>query len=189
MQKGSLEVITGCMFSGKSTELERRVDRLLIAHRKVVTFKPQIDTRSDQIKTHSGLVLDAISVNEKKPAEILQYVDDDVEVVAIDEAQFFTKELVDVVGQLIDKGVRVVVAGLDTDFRRVPWEPMPTLMALANEVTKFSAVCMAKTRRRQKCGQNAICTQRVSGGDRLVEIGADDKYEARCLTHYEPPAK
>jgi thymidine kinase len=180
------------MFSGKSEELCRRVNRLLIAKREVRSFKPKVDERSPGIQSHSGFSIDgAIAINEKNPSEILQYVDDNVEAVAIDEAQFFTNELIGVIDQLIEKGMRVIVAGLDTDYMRRPWEPIPSLMALANpdSVAKLGAVCMAKTRRRQRCGQPANCTQRISGGSQLIEIGANDKYEARCLTHYEPPSK
>lgn len=189
MKKGSLEVITGCMFSGKSEELLRRAKRAFIAHETVKLFKPSIDKRynENKISSHSGLAEDAICIEIDKPLSILKYLKNiDPKVVAIDEAQFFTQDLVYLVEQLIDSGVRVIIAGLDTDYRRKPWEPIPTLMALANSVTKLNAICVACVCG-NRCGRDANCTQRVSGGLERIEVGGNDIYEARCLEHHYIP--
>lgn len=189
MEKGISEVITGCMFSGKTEELLRRTKRALIAHEIVRLFKPSTDNRhsEDKISSHSGLAQEAICIDPENPFDILIHLQDvNCDVVAIDEAQFFNEDLVLLVESLIGKGIRVIIAGLDTDYKRKPWEPIPTLMALANFVTKFNAICVARVGE-STCGKEANCTQRVGGGVERVEVGGEDIYEARCLDHYSFP--
>jgi len=190
VEKGTTEVITGCMFSGKSEELLRRTKRAIIAHETVRLFKPSIDKRhgEDKISSHSGLAQEAICIDPEKPFDILIHLQDiNCDVVAIDEAQFFNEDLfMLLVDDLVDMGIRVIIAGLDTDYKRKPWEPIPTLMALANSVTKFNAICVARVGE-STCGKDANCTQRVGGGVERVEIGGEDIYEARCLDHHSIP--
>jgi len=188
MKKGWIEVITGCMFSGKSEELIRRVRRAKIARQKVQVFKSSLDTRYDEAKvvSHSGARVEAISVDH--PEEIIAKIDDDTQVVAIDEAQFFSEKIVDVIEFLADRGIRVIVAGLDLDFRGEPFGPMPALLARAEKVDKLTAICMV-------CGEEATRTQRIIDGkpasyyDPVVMIGAQEKYEARCRRHHIVPDK
>ena len=188
MKKGWIEVITGCMFSGKSEELIRRVRRAKIARQKVQVFKSSLDTRYDEAKvvSHSGAKVEAISVDH--PEEIIAKIDDDTQVVAIDEAQFFSEKIVDVIEFLADRGIRVIVAGLDLDFRGEPFGPMPALLARAEKVDKLTAICMV-------CGEEATRTQRIIDGkpasyyDPVVMIGAQEKYEARCRKHHIVPDK
>ncbi|HDH63427.1 MAG TPA: thymidine kinase [Firmicutes bacterium] len=188
MKKGWIEVITGCMFSGKSEELIRRVRRAKIARQKVQVFKSSLDTRYDEAKvvSHSGAKVEAISVDH--PEEIIAKIDDDTQVVAIDEAQFFSEKIVDVIEFLADRGIRVIVAGLDLDFRGEPFGPMPALLARAEKVDKLTAICMV-------CGEEATRTQRIIDGkpasyyDPVVMIGAQEKYEARCRRHHIVPDK
>jgi thymidine kinase len=186
-QKGSLEVITGSMFCGKTDELIRRLRRAKIAKQKIQVFKPKIDNRYAEAKvtSHAGSEFDAAPVD--KAADIRAQVADDTTVVAIDEAQFLDGDIVQVVNALADNGVRVIVAGLDTDFRGEPFGAMPHLTALAEHVDKLHAICMV-------CGQDASRTQRlVDGkpahyGDPVVIVGAAEMYEARCREHHEVPA-
>ena len=188
MKKGWIEVIAGCMFSGKSEELIRRVRRAKIARQKVQVFKSSLDTRYDEAKvvSHSGAKVEAISVDH--PEEIIAKIDDDTQVVAIDEAQFFSEKIVDVIEFLADRGIRVIVAGLDLDFRGEPFGPMPALLARAEKVDKLTAICMV-------CGEEATRTQRIIDGkpasyyDPVVMIGAQEKYEARCRRHHIVPDK
>ncbi|RLD15264.1 MAG: thymidine kinase [Caldiserica bacterium] len=188
MKKGWIEVIAGCMFSGKSEELIRRVRRAKIARQKVQVFKSSLDTRYDEAKvvSHSGAKVEAISVDH--PEEIIAKIDDDTQVVAIDEAQFFSEKIVDVIEFLADRGIRVIVAGLDLDFRGEPFGPMPALLARAEKVDKLTAICMV-------CGEEATRTQRIIDGkpasyyDPIVVIGAQEKYEARCRRHHIVPDK
>ncbi len=188
MKKGWIEVITGCMFSGKSEELIRRVRRAKIARQKVQVFKSSLDTRYDEAKvvSHSGAKVEAISVDH--PEEIIAKIDNDTQVVAIDEAQFFSEKIVDVIEFLADRGIRVIVAGLDLDFRGEPFGPMPALLARAEKVDKLTAICMV-------CGEEATRTQRIIDGkpasyyDPIVMIGAQEKYEARCRRHHIVPDK
>lgn len=181
---GWIEVICGPMFSGKTEELIRRVRRAAYARQKVEIFKPKIDTRYHDldIVSHSRQSLTARPV--AAAGEILELASADVEVVGIDEAQFFDRTLVEVCQKLADRGVRVVVAGLDQDFRGLPFEPMPELLALAEFVTKALAICVV-------CGNPAGRSQRVTrAGDRVL-IGAGEAYEARCRRCHtvgeEPP--
>lgn len=181
---GSLEVIAGSMFAGKSEELIRLVKRAQIARQRVLVFKPSIDGRYDQsrVVSHDGSGIHALTVAPDRPQDMLAAVaaqEVPVQVVAIDEAQFFTPDIVDVVQELIGRGVRVIAAGLDTDFAGRPFGSMPQLLALADEVMKLKAVCM-------RCGQPARHTQRLIHGrpapldSPLILIGGADAYEARC---------
>jgi thymidine kinase len=185
---GHVELICGSMFSGKSEELIRRVRRAQIARQNVMVFSNQIDIRygEAQVASHSGANLSARPI--KRAADIWQHWDESINVVAIDEAQFFDWEITEVVAQLAARGVRVIVAGLDTDFRGEPFGPMPILMAQAEEVTKLNAICMV-------CGGPASRTQRLVDGepagydDPLVVVGANEMYEARCRHHHQVPRK
>lgn len=169
---GWIEIICGSMFSGKTEELIRRLRRAQIAKQRVAIFKPAVDTRySDQhIVSHNGMSLPSVVVAHA--TEILAHTTD-VDVIAIDEAQFFDLTLVDVCEQLADKGCRVIVAGLDQDYLGQPFEPMPQLLAVAEYITKTLAICMV-------CGNPANRTQRVTLSDERVLVGASDAYEARC---------
>ncbi|HWC76956.1 MAG TPA: thymidine kinase [Blastocatellia bacterium] len=175
---GWIEVITGGMFSGKSEELIRRVRRAEIARQRVQIFKPGIDSRFDvkRIVSRDNRGIDAMAVNNA--TEVRANVVIGVKVVGIDEVQFFDDHIVDVCMELADAGVRVIVAGLDQDYLRRPFGPMPHLLAIAEYVSKMHAVCV-------RCGGPAHYTQRVSGGDSQIEIG-DGSYEARCRMCYEP---
>lgn len=183
---GSIEVICGSMFSGKTDELIRRLVRATIAKQKVQVFKPAIDIRYavEKVASHTGSTFDAIPV--EKAADIRSRLDADTTVVGIDEAQFFDPEVVDVSKELASRGVRVLVAGLDTDFRGEPFGSMPTLMAVAENVLKLHAICMS-------CGDEASRTQRLVNDkparydDPVVIVGASEMYEARCRRHHEVP--
>jgi thymidine kinase len=174
-----LEVICGPMFSGKSEELIRRLRRAQIARQRVQIFKPAIDNRysDDCIVSHSEHSLAAQVV--KSSDEILSLLDDRVQVVGIDEVQFFDVGIVKVCEKLANLGKRVIVAGLDLDYRGIPFEPVPQLMAIAEFVTKTLAVC-------HQCGAPASRTQRISATKDRVVIGAVDCYEARCRRCHEP---
>jgi len=170
---GWIEVITGSMFSGKTEELIRRVHRVEYAQQKCQVFKPEIDNRyeAEYIVSHSQMK--ASSQQVSSVAEIRQQVEADTEVVAIDEVQFFGDGIVELCTELADAGKRVIVAGLDQDYRGLPFGPMPTLLAIAEYVTKNLAICV-------KCGNPANRTQRLRGGTDRVLVGAADIYEARC---------
>jgi thymidine kinase len=174
---GWIEVITGSMFSGKSEELIRRLRRAQIAKQKVAIFKPHIDTRfsSDHIISHNEQKIASVSV--KNAAEILTK-SEQAKVVGVDEGQFFGPELVDVCDTLAAQGKRVIVAGLDQDYRGLPFEPMPQIMAIAESVTKTLAICVV-------CGNPANRTQRISSDTDRVVVGATDIYEARCRKCHE----
>jgi thymidine kinase len=174
---GSIEIIAGGMFSGKSEELIRRLRRAVIARQRVQVFKPMIDDRfaSDDIVSRDDRRLKAIAVATS--AELLARVEIGVQVVGIDEVQFFDDGVVEVCMQLADAGIRVIAAGLDQDYMRRPFGPMPALLAVAEEVSKMHAVCV-------RCGGAAHYSQRVSGGDAQVQVG-DASYEARCRSCYE----
>ena len=178
-ETGWIEVITGCMFSGKTEELIRRLRRTKIAKQKVVIFKPNIDTRysTNSIVSHSEQSLPSILI--KNVNEILDLVED-AQVIGIDEAQFFSNDLIDVCNQLADDGKRVIVAGLDMDYRGVPFEPMPQILSVAEYITKSLAICV-------ECGNPADRTQRKTHSSERVIVGAADVYEARCRKcHYIP---
>lgn len=181
---GHIEVICGSMFCGKTEELIRRVRRAIIAKQKVKVFKPSIDDRYgiQNVTSHNGQQFDAIPVQSSH--ELLKLANGGTTVVAIDEAQFFDDGIVDVVQELADKhGIRVIIAGLDLDFRGEPFGPMPSLLSVAEEVTKLHAICVV-------CGENASRTQRLVNGqpakyhDPIVMIGAQESYEARCRKHH-----
>ena len=171
-------MIAGSMFSGKSEELIRRLRRARIARLRVQVFKPEIDVRfsKDHIVSHSEMRHESTAV--KSAAEILERVAPETEVVGIDEAQFFDEDLVDLATRLADRGVRVIVAGLDQDFMRRPFGPMPSLLSLAEFVDKMHAICVV-------CGSPAHFTQRTAGGEELVQVGDIESYEARCRACYE----
>jgi thymidine kinase len=174
------------MFSGKTDELIRRLRRARIARLKVQVFKPVIDNRyhAEKVKSHAGNEFDALPVNSS--AEILPHLDSDTSVVGIDEAQFFDDGIVMVAEELAERGVRVIVAGLDMDFRGDPFGCMPVFMAIAEKVDKYQAICMV-------CGEAACRTQRLVNGqpahysDPVVIVGASEMYEARCRLHHEVP--
>lgn len=188
LQKGWIEVICGPMFAGKSEELIRRVKTLSYAHQKIVAFKPAIDNRYDKsaIASHNGEKYQAFAI--KSAEDILPLVESDVQVVAIDEVQFFKDSIVSICESLADRGVRVIVAGLDTDFRGEPFGVMPLLLARAEFVTKLSAACTV-------CGCAATRTQRLVDGkpanydDPIILVGAKESYEARCRKHHIVPNK
>jgi thymidine kinase len=169
---GWIEVICGSMFSGKTEELIRRLKRANFAHQRVQIFKPAIDVRySDKnVVSHDRNSIEANNVDSSQNILLLAT---DVDVIGIDEVQFFDDGIVDVCNQLADRGVRVICAGLDMDYLGKPFGPMPALMAVAEHVTKVHAICV-------KCGQPAHHSHRISGGDKLVMLGEQDKYEPLC---------
>lgn len=181
---GRLELICGPMFSGKSEELLRRVRRATIAQRHVTVVKPAIDNRyaTTEIVSHAGTTVRADIVGD--PADLLAVERGERDVIAIDEVQFFGAELLWVVDELLSRGVDVIAAGLDLDFRRRPWGVVPMLLCLAERVDKLLAVC-------EVCGEDAALTQRLvhgrpaSASDDTVRIGGHDLYEARCRDCYE----
>lgn len=183
---GSIEVICGSMFCGKTEELIRRLRRAVIARRKVQVFKPSIDMRynSERVTSHAGNDFEAIPI--EKASEIYANLRDETEVVGIDEAQFLGTEIVDVVKTLAEKKIRVIIAGLDQDFRGEPFGSMPILLSIAEKVDKLQAICMV-------CGEPASRTQRMVNGrpahyhDPVVIVGASELYEARCRKHHEVP--
>jgi thymidine kinase len=176
---GWIEVIVGPMFSGKSEELIRRLRRAEIGKQRVQIFKPVIDQRYSKngIVSHSGLEIASEMV--KSGAEILEKVAPRTEVVGIDEAQFLGESIVADASHLAELGKRVIVAGLDTDFMGRPFEPMPRLLAVAEEITKLLAICM-------RCGNPAVHTQRLVASEELIVVGAGGMYEARCRRCFEP---
>ncbi len=184
---GYLEVICGSMFSGKSEELIRRMRRHIIARRRAVIVKPSIDTRydRDRVFSHDGNSLAARSIDPAVPEAIDELAwAEGSQVVGIDEAQFFAEGIVEVVEKLVRRGLRVLVAGLDMDFAGRPFGPMPTLMALADDVTKLKAICA-------RCGEPATFNQRLINGqparrgDPIVLVGGKETYEARCRRCHE----
>ncbi|WP_027408039.1 thymidine kinase [Anoxybacillus tepidamans] len=187
-QSGWLEVICGSMFSGKSEELIRRIRRATFAKQEVKVFKPMIDNRysEEAVVSHNGTSVIATPVASAR--EISKYISDQTDVIAIDEVQFFDEEIVEIVQKLADRGYRVIAAGLDQDFRGEPFGPVPTLMAIAESVTKLQAVCTV-------CGSPASRTQRLINGrpasyhDPIILVGASESYEPRCRHHHEVPDK
>jgi len=176
---GWIEVIVGPMFSGKSEELIRRLRRAEFARQRVQIFKPVIDQRysNTDIVSHSGLEIRSESV--RSAAEVMEKVDARTEVVGIDEAQFLGDGIVDVCDKLANLGKRVIVGGLDTDYLGRPFEPMPRLLAVAEEITKLLAICV-------RCGNPAVHTQRLVASEELIVVGATGMYEARCRRCFEP---
>jgi len=177
---GQIELVCGSMFSGKSEELIRRLKRAAIARQHVQVFKPATDTRSgsSHIVSHNGVKLEAREV--KTATEIMGQVEDKTNVIGIDEVQFFDGSIVGVIDRLANMGKRVIVAGLDQDFRGEPFEPVPQLAAIAEYVTKVLAVCV-------RCGAPANRSQRISPNtDDQVVVGAAEAYEARCRRCFDP---
>ncbi|NDF13880.1 thymidine kinase [bacterium] len=185
LQQGQVEVVCGSMFSGKTEELMRRLKRAQYAKQKIQVFKPVIDQRysTEHVQSHDANRILSTPVSSAR--EILEKVDDNTRVVGIDEAQFFDDTLVDVAQKLAYRGTRVICAGLDMDFRGQPFGPMPKLLAIAEQVTKLSAVCVV-------CGAPATRSQRMisasppSAANEQVLVGAHDYYEARCRFCHEP---
>lgn len=177
---GWIEVIAGSMFSGKSEELIRRLRRAEIARQRVQVFKPAIDNRysAEDVVSHSDQRMRSELVAQA--SDILERVRSDTQVVGIDEAQFFDMELVEVCERLADAGVRVIVAGLDQDYRGRPFEPVPQLLAIAEYITKTRAICV-------QCGQPALRSQRLGESTERVVVGAAETYEPRCRSCYEHP--
>jgi thymidine kinase len=178
-REGRIEAISGGMFSGKSEELVRRLRRAAIARQSVQVFTPSADTRQgpQRLVTRDKRELEAVSVSSS--GDLRRKVQPGVEVVGIDEAQFFDDGLVEIVSELADSGIRVIVAGLDLDFLRRPFGPMPRLLAIAEYVDKVHAVCM-------RCGAAAHYSQRIAGGGEQLQVGDTESYEARCRRCYEP---
>lgn len=187
-REGWIEVISGCMFAGKTEELIRRINVLSYAKKNIIVFKPKIDNRysDSEIVSHSGAKVPCLVV--EKAQDILKKIEADTEVVAIDEVQFFDKDIVEVCEYLADKGIRVMVAGLDKDFRGESFGVTPELLTRAEFVTKLTAVCA-------KCGAPATRTQRLVNGkpagfeDPIVMVGADESYEPRCRHCHQVPNK
>ena len=183
---GSVEVIVGSMFSGKTDELIRRLRRATIARQKVQVFKPIIDNRYavEKVASHDGNVYEAQPIDSAR--DILTHLEPGTTVVGIDEAQFFDDEIAHIANQLADQGLRVIVAGLDMDFRGEPFGPIPQLLSQADQVNKLQAICII-------CGEPAYCTQRLVNGkparynDPIVIVGAQEMYEARCRECHQVP--
>jgi thymidine kinase len=183
---GSVEVVCGSMFSGKTDELIRRLRRAAIAKQKIQVFKPAVDIRYavEKVTSHAGSDFDATPVEHAR--DIMEHLEPDTTVVGVDEAQFFDLEIVPLVSRLAERGIRVIVAGLDMDFRGEPFGCMPVLMAVAEKVDKLQAICMV-------CGEPASRTQRLVNGepanynDPVVIVGASELYEARCRKHHQVP--
>jgi|SRR5690554_557514 len=176
---GWIEVIAGCMFSGKTEELIRRLRRAQIAKQNVKIFKPEIDTRYSKnlIVSHSEQSLPSVIIKDIN--EIIE-LSKDAQVIGIDEAQFFSNDIIGICNDLANKGKRVIVAGLDQDYRGIPFEPMPQLLAIAEYITKTLAICVV-------CGNPADKTQRKTASSERVVVGASDIYEARCRKcHFIP---
>ncbi len=181
---GYLEIITGCMFAGKTEELIRRINTLEFAKRNVVVFKPAIDDRysEDYVVSHAGSKIKSHAI--VKAEEIYNYINEETDVVAIDEVQFFDESIISICDDLALKGMRVMVAGLDMNFKGEPFGVIPVLLTHAEFVTKLTAVCT-------KCGSPATRTQRLVDGnpasyhDPIILIGASESYEARCRHHHE----
>jgi thymidine kinase len=176
---GWVEVVCGCMFSGKTEEMIRRMRRAKIAQQSTIVFKPSVDDRYDvnDVVSHSDARISSILV---KTAREIEEQSASYQVVGIDEAQFIEGDLPGVVRRIANRGKRVIIAGLDTDYRGVPFEPMPTLICEAEFMTKLMAVC-------HRCGAPAHRTQRLGGGNERVLVGDNSIYEARCRNCWEPP--
>lgn len=176
---GYIEVVVGPMYSGKSEELIRRLKRAKIARQNIIVFKPHIDDRysKNDVVSHSGDSINAIAI--EKASDIYDLIDDSIQVVGIDEVQFFDNDIIDIAVDLANKGIRVIAAGLDMDFKGEPFGPTPELLAVAEFVDKIQAICSV-------CGQPATRSQRLIDGqpakydDPIIQVGAVESYEARC---------
>ncbi|MBQ7686487.1 MAG: thymidine kinase [Bacteroidaceae bacterium] len=177
IRRGRIEVICGSMFSGKTEELIRRMKRAQFAHQKVEIFKPAIDTRysDDDVVTHEGVAIHSTPVDNSSSILLLG---DECDVIGIDEAQFFDENLVDVCNELASKGIRVIIAGLDMDFRGIPFGPMPALCAVADDVTKVHAICV-------RCGALAYVSHRKVQEEKRVLLGEVNEYEPLCRVCYQ----
>jgi thymidine kinase len=183
---GWIELVCGSMFSGKTEELIRRVKRAQIARQKVQVFKPILDARyqAERVSSHDGLHWDAVAVHDAR--QVLSLIEEDTDVIAIDEVQFFDWKIADVCQELADQGRRVILAGLDMDFRGEPFGPVPLLMAQSEAIDKLQAICVV-------CGAPASRTQRLIDGqpanydDPVILVGASEVYEARCRQCHEVP--
>lgn len=175
---GWIEVVCGSMFSGKTEELIRRLKRAQIARLKVQCFKPMIDDRysKDHVMSHDASRI--LSIPVERPWQILERVEDNTRVVGIDESQFFDESIVEVAQKLANRGIRVIMAGLDQDFRGQPFEPMPKLLAVAEQVTKLNAICVV-------CGGLASRSQRLVSTEDRIAVGSKEMYEARCRLCHE----
>jgi thymidine kinase len=178
---GCIEVVCGSMFSGKTEELLRRVKRARFARLPTVVFKPKVDDRYDEVKvvTHEGLSTEAVPIASAN--EMLSLVGPNVVVVGVDEVQFFDDAVVDVVEELANRGARVICAGLDQDYKGLPFGPMPRLLAVAEYVTKLHAVCV-------RCGAEASRSQRLVAMEGQLFVGGAAAYEARCRRCFVPKA-
>lgn len=174
---GRIEVVCGSMFSGKTEELIRRMKRAVFAHQKVEIFKPAIDTRysDEDVVSHDSNSIRSTPVESSASILLLS---SDIDVVGIDEAQFLDDGLVDVCNQLANRGIRVIIAGLDMDFKGVPFGPIPALCAIADDVTKVHAICV-------KCGNLAYLSHRIVSGDKRVMLGEQTEYEPLCRECYQ----
>ncbi len=172
-RRGCIEVVCGSMFSGKTEELLRRIKRAKYARLPLVVFKPKVDDRYDEVKvvTHEGIGADAVPIASAR--DMLSLVGPNVAVVGVDEVQFFEEDVVEVVEELANRGVRVICAGLDQDYRGAPFGPIPKLMAIAEYVTKLHAVCA-------RCGGEASRSQRLVAMEGQLFVGGSAAYEARC---------
>ncbi|PLT35883.1 thymidine kinase [Bacillus sp. V5-8f] len=187
-QPGWIELICGSMFSGKSEELIKRVSRAQFAKQQIAVFKPVLDNRyaEEAVVSHNGTSVIAKPISHS--TDIFKNLDEKLDIIAIDEVQFFDEEIIEVAQHLADSGYRVILAGLDQDFRGVPFGPVPFLMSLAESVTKLQAVCAV-------CGSPASRTQRLINGapasydDPVILVGASESYEPRCRHHHEVPGK
>ncbi|MEM7646396.1 MAG: thymidine kinase [Pseudomonadota bacterium] len=179
LRQGYIEVICGCMYSGKTEELIRQIKRCEYAKQNYRVFKPRVDNRysEDDVTSHNQESIGAIVIDDVY--EIYKHIEHDTQVIGIDEAQFFSDEIVEVAKKLADKGRRVIVAGLDTDWQGLPFGPMPQLLATAEMVRKQYAICM-------ECGEPATRTQRLVANEDEVLIGSFNMYEARCRLHFDP---
>jgi thymidine kinase len=180
-RRGRIEVICGSMFSGKTEELIRRLKRAQFARQHVEIFKPSIDTRysEEDVVSHDSNAISSTPIDSSASMLLLS---SDIDVIGIDEAQFFDLELVNVCNQLASLGIRVIVAGLDMDFKGVPFGPIPGLCAIADEVTKVHAICV-------KCGQLAYISHRTVDGEKRVLLGEQTAYEPLCRSCYEKAIK
>lgn len=179
LNPGWVEVISGCMFSGKTEELIRQLRRAELARQPFQVFKPRIDNRysADHVASHNKTMFPSICVDSA--SEILAHLERSTLIVGIDEGQFFGDDLIQVVSQLADLGKRVLIAGLDTDWRGRPFGPMPQLLAMADVIRKQYAICMV-------CGEPATRTQRLAAQQDDILVGSTDAYEARCRAHFDP---
>lgn len=180
-RRGRIEVICGSMFSGKTEELIRRLKRASFAKQRVEIFKPAIDTRysNDEVISHDRNSIQSTPIDSS--ASILLF-SSEIDVVGIDEAQFFDEGLVNVCNELANRGIRVIIAGLDMDFKGIPFGPMPALCAIADEVTKVHAICV-------RCGDLAYISHRIIASDKRVLLGEKEEYEPLCRCCYQKAIK